>query len=77
MTSNRFQENFPVNSGEIQTSVFGSCLSIGLANITAQNISDNTIYALAPAHHTGRQPEPGRPLTLTNSTGTLRKAVER
>ena len=49
VTSNRFQENFPVNIGEIQTSVFGSCLSIGLANITAQNISDNTIYAIAPA----------------------------
>ncbi|MGD0376629.1 MAG: DUF6519 domain-containing protein [Streptosporangiaceae bacterium] len=49
VTSNRFQENFQANIGEIQTSVFGSCLSIGLANITAQNISDNTIYAIAPA----------------------------
>ena len=49
VTSNRFQENFAVNIGEIHTSVFGSCLSIGLANITAQNISDNTIYAFAPA----------------------------
>jgi hypothetical protein len=41
VTSNRFQE-----SGE---SVFDSCLSLGLANITTQNISDNPIKVLAPA----------------------------
>ncbi len=40
VTSNRFQE-----SGN---SVLGSCLSLGLANITAQNISDNSITVLAP-----------------------------
>ncbi len=49
VTSNRFQENFQESQVYSKTSVFGSCLSIGLANITAQNISDNTIYALAPA----------------------------
>jgi hypothetical protein len=45
VTSNRFQENFQ----EVRISAFGSCLSIGLANITTQNISDHAIYALAPA----------------------------
>ncbi len=40
VTSNHFQE-----SG---ISVAGSCTSIGLANITSQNISDNTVSVLAP-----------------------------
>ena len=41
VTSNRFQE-----SG---TSVLASCLSLGTANITSQNISDNSIVALGPS----------------------------
>jgi len=41
VTSNRFQE-----SG---TSVLDSCLSLGMANITSQNISDNGIIALGPS----------------------------
>jgi hypothetical protein len=41
VTSNRFQES--------ETSVLASCLSLGLANITSQNISDNGIFALGPS----------------------------
>jgi hypothetical protein len=43
VTSNRFQESFP------SSKTFLSCLSVGLANITSQNISDHAISALAPA----------------------------
>jgi uncharacterized protein DUF6519 len=45
VTSNRFEENFRTP----RIAAFGSCFSIGLANITTQNISDNPIYAVAPA----------------------------
>ena len=38
VTSNRFQET--------GVSVFGSCLSLGVANITTQNIADNSIIVL-------------------------------
>jgi hypothetical protein len=41
VTSNRFQE--------FGTSVLGSCVSLGIANITSQNISDNSITALGPS----------------------------
>ncbi len=43
VTSNRFQESFQASK------TFASCLSVGLANITTQNIADHAISALAPA----------------------------
>jgi len=43
VTSNRFEESF-----EASKTFGGSCLSLGLANITTQNISDHAIFAIAP-----------------------------